>query len=197
MKGVCEIILLAALIAITSGLPSGEPNAGESVDAPAVFADLIAQAQAGIENLRKDIQEKLNLPDQDTVVNTIKTQSTNLVENVQNYIKQVSEDVKAKSPELEQTWNGVKEKLTKVVDDINAQIPNAKEQASQLQAKLTNGLDILVVESNKAAQAIGQNSEKIREDFAKITKQAVDIAVQTTRNLDNQLRELAVTDAPK
>lgn len=105
--------------------------------------------------------------------------------------------VKAKSPELEETWNGVKEKLTKVVDDINAQIPNAKEQASQLQAKLTNGLNVLVEESNKAAQAIGQNSEKIREDVAKITKQAVDIAVQTTRNLDNQLRELAVTDAPK
>lgn len=105
--------------------------------------------------------------------------------------------VKAKSPEIQQAWEGVKTKFTSVVDDINKQIPQAQEQAKELSAKLTNGLNVLVEESNKAATEIGKSSEKVQEDLAKFTKQAVEIAVQTTTNLESQLRQLAVTDAPK
>lgn len=83
------------------------------------------------------------------------------------------------------------------MNDLNAQIPNAQEQASQLGTKLTNGLNLLVEESNKAAKEISKNSEKVQEDLAKFTKQAVEIAVKTTQNLDTQLRQLAVTEAPK
>ncbi|XP_034938083.1 uncharacterized protein [Chelonus insularis] len=190
MKYVCGL-LFATLVALTCGFPNGEPEEKPSNQ----LADLITQAQTSIQNLGKELQEKLNLPDQETVVNTIKTQSSTLVENVQNYIKEVSENVKSKNPELEKAWENVKEKLTQVVDDINKQIPNAKEQATKLQEVVTHGLNVIVEESGKAAKAIDSNSEKVREDIAKFTKEAVEIAVQTTKNLDAQLRNMTAASA--
>lgn len=85
--------------------------------------------------------------------------------------------------------------MTKVADDINNQIPNAKEQAASLQAKLQDGIKVVVEESQKASKAFNENSGKVQEDIAKFTKQAVDLAVQTTQSLSDQLKKAA--DAPK
>jgi len=163
---------------------------------PTQLVDLITTAQENINNIGKQIQEQLNLPDQQTVVNTIKEQSNSLVNNVQSYIAQVSEDIKAKSPELERLWGDIKGKLNKVVDDINAQVPNAQEQAAQLQAKFTEGVNVLLKESDNAAKTISSNSEKAQENIAKFTKQAVEIAVQASQNLNNQLQKAAAANAP-
>ncbi|XP_033212207.1 uncharacterized protein LOC117169809 [Belonocnema kinseyi] len=103
--------------------------------------------------------------------------------------------IKAKSPEIEKLWEEVKTRLTKVADDINNQIPNAKEQAATLQAKLQDGIKVVVEESQKASKAFNENSGKVQEDIAKFTKQAVDLAVQTTQSLSDQLKKAA--DAPK
>ena len=101
-----------------------------------------------------------------------------------------SNQIKAKSPELETLWNDMKGRLSQAVDGLTAQIPNAQEQAAQLEAKFTEGVNILVKESEKAAKAINQNSSKAQEDIAKFTKQAVEIAVQATQNLNAQLQQV-------
>lgn len=113
----------------------------------------------------------------------------NIIVEIIFYTTQVSE----KTPELERLWTDVKGKLNKVVEDINAQIPNAGEQLNQLQTKLQEGLQVVVQESDKTAKAVSKNSEKVQEDIAKLTKQAVELAVQTTQNLNTQLQQAAKT----
>lgn len=113
----------------------------------------------------------------------------NIIVEIIFYTTQVSE----KTPELERLWTDVKGKLNKVVEDINAQIPNAGEQLNQLQTKLQEGLQVVVQESDKTAKAVSKNSEKVQEDIAKLTKQAVELAVQTTQNLNHQLQQAAKT----
>nr|UEP64249.1 apolipophorin [Cotesia flavipes] len=191
MKSICGIII-AVLVTNSYSMP-----AGEVANQPPQLSDLITQAQASINNFGEELKKKLNLPDQETVAKTIQSQTTNFVNNVQDYVKKVSEDIKTKNPELEKVWDDIKEKFNKVTDDINAQIPNAQDQAKQLQEKLTQGFNTLVEESNKASKAIGKDSEKIQEDVAKITKQAIELVLETTKNFETKLRELAVTEAPK
>lgn len=67
------------------------------------------------------------------------------------------------------------------------------EQVNQLRAKFDEGVQTLVNESQNAAKTISNNSEKVQEDIAKFTKQAVDIAVQASQNLSNQLQHAAHT----
>ncbi|XP_015113588.1 uncharacterized protein LOC107038811 [Diachasma alloeum] len=192
MKGACGIIVLGC-VAVAFGYPAGEAPAAAQ---PAPLSDLIEQAKAGITNLGQEISKRLE-KDGQTTLESLKTQSTNFANNLQELLNKVSEDVKAKSPEIQKAWDGVKNKFTDVVNDINAQIPQAQQQASQLGTKLTHGLNVLVEESSKAAKEISKNSEQVQEDLAKFTKQAVEIAVKTTNNLDAQLRQLAVTETPK
>lgn len=99
--------------------------------------------------------------------------------------------VKNKSPELERMLADVKGKLAKVVDDISSGIPNAQQQVADLQAKFQQGVQTVMKESDNAAKTLGQQSGKIQEDLAKFTKQAVDIAVQATQNLNNELQQAA------
>lgn len=99
--------------------------------------------------------------------------------------------MKNKSPELERAWNDVKTKLNQVVEDINSGIPNAQQQVTELQAKFQQGVQTVLKETDTAAKSLSQQSEKIQEDFAKFTKQAVDIAVQATQNLNTQLQQAA------
>lgn len=92
--GIALFALVAMAVAHPSG--SGESPAAQSTQGaaqPPQLVDIINTAQQNINNLGKQIQEQLQLPDQETVVNTIKTQSTDLVKNVQTYITQVSEEV--------------------------------------------------------------------------------------------------------
>ena len=101
--------------------------------------------------------------------------------------------MKAKSPELEKLWDDVKTRLSKIAEDINSQIPNAKDQAATLQAKLQEGVQAIIKESEKASKVFNENSEKVQEDIAKFTKQAINLAVQTTQNLNEQLKKAAET----
>lgn len=97
--------------------------------------------------------------------------------------------MKNKTPELETMWNDVKGKLTKVVNDISG--PEAQQQVAELEAKFQQGVQVMLKESDKAAKSLGTHSEKIQEDLAKFAKQAVDIAVQATQNLNTQLQQAA------
>ncbi|XP_008557776.1 uncharacterized protein LOC103578449 [Microplitis demolitor] len=187
-----SILIIATLVTISYGIPAGEVSTQ-----PMQLSELITQAQASINNFGEELQKKLNLPDQESVAKTIQAQTTNFVTNVQDYVKKVSDDIKTKNPELEKIWDDIKGKFSKVADDINAQIPNAQDQANQLKEKLTQGFNVLVEESSKVSKAIGTDSEKIQEDVGKITKQAVELVLETTKNFETKLRELAVTEAPK
>ena len=193
MKRILAIVLAVAVLSEAKVAPPAD-----SANSPSTFesqlSDFISQAQSNINNLSKQIQEQLNLPDQETLVRTVKQQSSDFVSNVQAYMQNMTEEVKKKSPELESMWNDVKVKLSKAVDDINSGIPNAQEQVADLQAKFQQGVQVVLKESDTAAKSLGQHSEKIQEDLAKFTKQAVDIAVQATQNLNNQLQQAA---APK
>ncbi|XP_034171096.1 apolipophorin-III-like protein [Osmia lignaria lignaria] len=188
MKSILAIILAVALMSEAKIAPGSTNSQGTP---ELQLSDLISQAQANINALAKQIQEQLNIPDQETIVKTVKEQSTNFVHNIQDYVKNITEEVKNKSPELERALNDVKSKLNKVVEDINSGIPNAQQQVNELQAKFQQGVQTVLKETDTAAKSLSQQSEKIQEDFAKFTKQAVDIAVQATQNLNNQLQQAA------
>ncbi|XP_050479511.1 uncharacterized protein LOC126868267 [Bombus huntii] len=189
MKTIFTIILAIALVSEAKVAPSSTTNSQGSPEVQ--LTELINQAQTNINNLAKQIQEQWNIPDQETMVKTVKEQSTNFITNIQNYMKNITEEVKTKTPELERLWDGVKVKLNKVVEDINSGIPNAQQQVNELQTKFQEGVQTVLKESDKAAKSLSQHSGKIQEDLAKFTKQAVDIAVEATQNLNNQLQAAA------
>ncbi|XP_043605034.1 uncharacterized protein LOC122577658 [Bombus pyrosoma] len=189
MKTIFTIILAVALVSEAKVAPSSTTNSQGSTEVQ--LTELINQAQTNINNLAKQIQEQWNIPDQETIVKTVKEQSTNFITNIQSYMKNITEEVKTKTPELERLWDGVKVKLNKVVEDINSGIPNAQQQVNELQTKFQEGVQTVLKESDKAAKSLGQHSGKIQEDLAKFTKQAVDIAVEATQNLNNQLQAAA------
>ncbi|CAK9825801.1 hypothetical protein ANTRET_LOCUS3739 [Anthophora retusa] len=189
MKTILAIILAVAFVCEAKVAPATTANSQPSPEAQ--LTELISQAQTNINNLAKQIQEQWNIPDQETIVKTVKEQSTNLVTNIQNYIQNITEEVKTKTPELEHLWNDVKTKLTKVVDDINSGIPNAQQQVAELQAKFQQGVQTVLKESDTAAKSLSQHSGKVQEDLAKFTKQAVDIVVQATQNLNTHLQQAA------
>ncbi|XP_043496308.1 uncharacterized protein LOC122520281 [Polistes fuscatus] len=190
------LIVLTVILAYTEAKAVSSENVEtqQTSNQPLQLSELISQAQASINSLTAELQDKMNLPDQQTVVNTVKEQSTNFVNSLQELMKNVTEQVKEKSPELERLWTDVKGRLSKVVDDINAQIPDAREQVNQLQAKLQEGLQTVVQESDKTVKAVSQNSQKVQEEIGKLTKQAVELAVETTQNLNNQLKQAAKTN---
>ncbi|XP_035737772.1 uncharacterized protein LOC118448531 [Vespa mandarinia] len=190
---IAYLIVLTVFLVYTEAkvVPPSNVEAQQTSNQPLQLSELISQAQANINTLAVQLQEKLNLPDQETLIKNVKEQSTSFVNNLQEFVKNVTEQVNEKTPELERLWTDVKGKLNKVVEDINAQIPNAGEQLNQLQTKLQEGLQIVVQESDKTVKAVSKNSEKVQEDIAKFTKQAVELAVQTTQNLNSQLQQTA------
>ena len=96
MKGIVGFVVFS-VVALAAAKPqkaASEPVQDVTANQPTNLAELISNAQANINNIGKQIQEQLNIPDQTAVVNTIKTQSANLVNNVQTFMSQVSEDVR-------------------------------------------------------------------------------------------------------
>ncbi|XP_076760374.1 apolipophorin-III-like protein [Xylocopa sonorina] len=189
MKNILVVIFAVVLVSEAKVAPStGTANSGSS---DIQLTELINQAQTNINNLAKQIQEQLNIPDQQTIVNTVKEESNKFATNMQDFMKNITAQVKDRSPELESMWNSVKGNLTKVFDDMIAGIPNAQQQVADLEAKFQQGVQTVLNESDTAAKSLSQHSGKIQEDLAKFTKQAVDIAVQATQNLNNQLQQAA------
>ncbi|XP_076619683.1 apolipophorin-III-like protein [Colletes latitarsis] len=189
MKSVIAIILAVALLSEAKVAPTTTANTQTSPEVQ--LNELISQAQTNINNLGKQIQEHLNLPDQETLVQTVKDQSSAFVTDVQQYMANITEQLKDRSPEVERMWNDIKGKLTKAVDDISSRIPNAQQQVADLESKFQQGVQVMLKESDNAAKSLSQHSGKIQEDLAKFAKQAVDIAVQATQNLNNNLQQAA------
>lgn len=183
-------VLCLAVLAQCNVVPENG-HAGQEQNGITQLNNLIEQARSNIDNLAKQIQEQMNLPSQETVVNVVKEQSNNFVHTVQDYMKNITEQIQEKNPELERLWTDVKGKLNKVVEDITSGIPNAQEQAAELQAKFQEGVQVLVKESDNAVKSLNENSGKLKEDIAKFTKQAVDIAVEATQSMNNQLQQVA------
>lgn len=104
--------------------------------------------------------------------------------------------VKAKSPELENLWTNMKSKLSETFDNLNVN-PETTEQVNQLRAKFQDGVQTLVTESENVAKTINENSSKVQEGIAKLTKQAIDIAVQASRNLNQQLQQATPVPQPQ
>jgi polyribonucleotide nucleotidyltransferase len=78
-----------ALVVCTWALPKEANEGSQSLQ----LSELISNAQKNINELAANIKTQLNIPDQDTVVNTLKNQSSTFVNNVQQYITSVSEEV--------------------------------------------------------------------------------------------------------
>lgn len=94
MKWIFAIVLGVAFIAIQSKAAPAA-NVDEQPGAqPLQLSDLISQAQNHINTLSTQIQQQLNLPNQEEFTNTLKEQSTNLANNVQEYIKNITEEVR-------------------------------------------------------------------------------------------------------
>ncbi|KAH0951297.1 hypothetical protein HN011_002075 [Eciton burchellii] len=197
MKHFLAIILGVVFIAVfieSKAVPNGEDNTQQSGTQPLQLSDHIREAQNLINNLGAQLQQQLNLPNQEELANTFKEQSTNLANNVQEYIRNVTEEVKNKSPELETLWTNVKTRLSDVVDKLNVN-PETTEQVNQLRTTFQEGIQTLVTESENAVKNISENSAKVQEGIAKITKQAIDIAVQASENLKTQLQQATTPHA--
>ncbi|XP_058790345.1 uncharacterized protein LOC131663756 [Phymastichus coffea] len=182
-----KCIVFVALIACAWAAP----KEAEVAQQPFQLPEFISNAQKNLNELAQNIKNQINIPDQETVVNTLKNQSSSFVTNVQSYIDNVSEEIKKKTPELQNVWSDIKTKLNKVVEDINAQVPHAKESAEQLQKQFNEGVQTLVKESNNFAEQVKQNAGPIKEEIASFTKKAVDIAVEASENLNEQLKKAA------
>ncbi|XP_071572312.1 apolipophorin-III-like protein [Temnothorax nylanderi] len=188
-------VILAVLLVATEGkvVPASDVESQQTGTQPLQLSDHIKEAQAVINNLGAQLQQQLNLPNQEELINTMKEQSTNLVNNVQAYLKNVSDEIKAKSPELENLWTNMKSKLSETFDNLNVN-SETTEQVNQLGAKFQEGVQTLVTESENVAKTINENSSKVQEGIAKLTKQAIDIALQASQNLNHQLQQ--ATPAP-
>ncbi|XP_011172161.1 uncharacterized protein LOC105204680 isoform X1 [Solenopsis invicta] len=187
-------IILAATILLVAAEGKAVPTEGEQSGTQPQLSDYIRDAQTAISSLGTQIQEHLNLPNQEELANTFKEQSTNFANNVQAYLQNITDEVKAKSPELEDFWTNMKTKLSEAVDNLHIN-PETTEQVNQLRAKFQEGVQTLVTESENAAKTISENSGKVQESIAKITKQAIDIAVKASQNLNQQLQQ-ATTPQP-
>ncbi|XP_029659204.1 uncharacterized protein LOC115233099 [Formica exsecta] len=152
----------------------------------ASLADSFREAQNTINTLGAKVQELL--PNHDEFLNTFKEHSTSLANNVNEYIKNMTEEVKAKSPELENLWTNLKTKLSEAVDKLNVN-QETTDQINQLGTKFQEGVQAILTESENSAKTISENSAKVQEGIAKLTKQAIDIAVQASQNLNNQLKQ--------
>lgn len=95
---------------------------------------------------------------------------------------------------MENLWTNLKTKLSEAVDKLNVN-PETTEQINQLGAKFQEGVQTILTESENTAKTISENSAKVQEGIAKLTKQAIDIALQATQNLNNQLQQ-ATTPQP-
>jgi hypothetical protein len=96
MKHFLAIILGVVFIAVfieSKAVPNGEDNTQQSGTQPLQLSDHIREAQNLINNLGAQLQQQLNLPNQEELANTFKEQSTNLANNVQEYIRNVTEEV--------------------------------------------------------------------------------------------------------
>lgn len=90
MKSILAIVLAVALMSEAKVAPAATNSQGTQ---QLQLSDLISQAQANINMLAKQIQEQWNIPDQETIVKTVKEQSTNFVNNIQDYMKNMTEEV--------------------------------------------------------------------------------------------------------
>ncbi|EZA47592.1 hypothetical protein X777_15659 [Ooceraea biroi] len=192
MKCLLAIILGVAFIAVESKVVPASGDDPQETQ-PLQISDHIREAQNLINNLGAQIQQQLNLPNQEELVNTFKEQSSNLATNVQAYIRNITDrQVKNKTPELETLWTNVKTRLSEMVDKLNVN-PETTEQVNQLRSTFQEGIQTLVTESENAAKSISENSAIVQEGIAKMTKQAIDIAVEASQNLKNQLTQHATT----
>ncbi|KMQ88383.1 hypothetical protein RF55_12146 [Lasius niger] len=195
MKCLVPFILAVVLVA-TEGkvVPASDVESQQTGTQPLekTIADHIKEAQNVITNLGAQIRE--HMPDQGDFLNTMQEHTNNFAKNVNEYLKNVTEEVKAKSPELENLWTNMKTKLSDMVDNIQVN-PETTEQVNQLRAKFQEGVQTLVTESENTAKAISENSAKVQEGIAKFTKQAIDIAMQASQNLNNHLQQ-ATTPQP-
>ncbi|XP_018052972.1 PREDICTED: uncharacterized protein LOC108690278 [Atta colombica] len=187
-------IILAVLLVTTEGkvVPTSDVENQQTDTQPPQLSDHIREAQNLINNLGAQLQQQLNQKDLNTA---IKEGTTNLVSNVQMFFKNMSDEIKAKSPELESVWTNMKNKLSETFNNLNVN-PETTEQINQLSTKFQEGVQTLVSESENAAKTISENSSKVQEGIAKFTKQAIDIAVQASQNLSNQLQQ-ATTPQPE
>lgn len=100
----------------------------------------------------------------------------------------------SKNPELENILTNLKNKMTEAVDKMTVN-PETTEQMNQLRARFQEGVQTVMTESENVAKSISSNSEKLQQDITKFTKDAIDMAVQASQNLNNQLQQ-AATQAP-
>ncbi|KAG7199987.1 hypothetical protein KM043_014411 [Ampulex compressa] len=194
MKSALVIVLATALVIAEAKVAptSAKNDAHTTAQEPVQLSEILSQAQANINDLTNQINQHIrtHLDNPESAVNVVKEHSNNFVTALQNYVKNVSEEVKNKSPELENLWTDIKGKLTKVVEDLSSGVPEAQVQINQLGAKFQEGVQVLIKESDNAVKTLNDNSDKVQENVAKYTKQAVEIALQAVSSMNEGLQKV-------
>ncbi|KAL0122423.1 hypothetical protein PUN28_007268 [Cardiocondyla obscurior] len=195
MKCFSAIILAVFFLAAADSKVVPASESQQTGDTQSVqLSDRIKEAQEAINNFGAQLQQQFNLPNQEEIINTVNEHKTNFVNNVQSYLKTMSEEIQAKSPELESIWTNMKDKVSEAINKLSVN-PETTEQLTQLRTKFQEGVQTLVTETENVAKTINENSSKVQDDIAKYARQAIDIAVQATHDLNNQLKQ--TTPAPQ
>uniref|UniRef100_A0A348G623 Apolipophorin 2 n=1 Tax=Odontomachus monticola TaxID=613454 RepID=A0A348G623_ODOMO len=188
-------VAFAVVLVVAEGkvLPASDVENQQTANQTPQLADLFREAQAAITTFNTQIQEKLNLPNQEEFMNTVKENANTFASNIQQLAHNITEEV-SKNPELENILTNLKNKMTEAVDKMTVN-PETTEQINQLRARFQEGVQTVMTESENVAKSISSNSEKLQQDITKFTKDAIDMAVQASQNLNNQLQQ-AATQAP-
>ncbi|XP_014469956.1 PREDICTED: uncharacterized protein LOC106741969 isoform X2 [Dinoponera quadriceps] len=196
----CILAVAFAVILIAAEgkvLPASNVESQQTATQPLQLSDYITEAQNAISNVGTQIREKLaelNLPDNEQFVNTVKEQSNTFANNIQQFMHNITEEVKSKTPELESFVESLKTKMNEIAESVTVN-PETTEQINQLRTRLQEGFQNLVTETQNTAKTVGESTGKLQEDIAKITKNAIDIAVQASHNLNEQLQHAATQNA--
>ena len=94
MRGILAVIFAIALASMPVKAAPSSSNPPASLETQ--LTDFISQAQTNFNDLTKELQERLNIPDQETFVKNVKDQSSNLITNIQEYINNATEQVTMK-----------------------------------------------------------------------------------------------------
>ncbi|XP_014213529.1 uncharacterized protein LOC106643070 [Copidosoma floridanum] len=195
------VVLMTCLLACAYAAPNPEEPAPHAADGQMVpsqqqITDLFTNAQSVLADLWSNIKNNY-VANNDYVSNLVKNQTAAFFGNVQEFMTQTSNKLKEKAPEVEKQLMEIQNKLKVMVEGVNANVPNAKESAEQLQKQFQEGIQTFIKEAGTLSDKVKENSGQVREEIANFTKQAITSAVEATKGLQEQLKNLASSTTEK
>ncbi|EFN86657.1 uncharacterized protein LOC105181259 [Harpegnathos saltator] len=184
MRCILAVAFTVVLIAAEGkAMPASDVEIQQPTVQPLELSDYIRHAQNSITEFGAEMQKQFNqaVPNQEEYLNTLKEQSSHFFNNIQNQVQNMTEEVKAKTPELEHLMTNFKTKLSEAFNKITTN-EEAEEHVNQIQARIQESLRTVMNESQNVMENVNKNSAKVQEDISKFVKGLVDFASENLKN---------------